>query len=504
MSDSRTKNAIRNIKFGVLNRFVTLVLPFITRTIIIYLLGVEYLGIGTLYSSILRFLSLSELGLSSAIVYAMYKPIAEDDTPSICALLKYYRKLYRIIGTVILALGTALLPFIPYLMDGSAPDGINAYILYYIYLINSVISYFFAGYKQSLLMAHQRKDISSNIATIVNIFVQFGEILILYITRNFYAYAFIPILGTILTNLINTYITNKIYPHFKCYGDVSIEFKNSIKKRISGLFGTKLNSIVVHSADVMVISAFLGLGMVGKYGNYYYIMNTVCGFIAILFSSITTGIGNKLVMDSLDANYKLFKKISFLNAWIVTFCSCCFLCLFEPFMEIWLGAEYQLGIVFVILFTIYFFIYELQRTILTFKDAAGLWHKDKYRPYISMLVNLVSNFILIKYIGIYGIVLSTIIAFFISLPWANHVLFKYLFKKSAMLNLLDMLKHTFIACVLCATTYGLCYLCPSGIFGLLMKATICFVLPNIIYLFMYTKYEDTSLRSILKSLFKNR
>ena len=133
MADSRTKNAVRNIAFGSLNRFVTLVLPFITRTIILYLLGASFLGIGTLFSSILSFLSLAELGLGSAIVYSMYKPIAENDIPAVSALLNFYRNLYRVIGGIILVLGTVLLPAVPFLIKGDAPEGINVYILYYLY-----------------------------------------------------------------------------------------------------------------------------------------------------------------------------------------------------------------------------------------------------------------------------------------------------------------------------------------------------------------------------------
>ncbi|MBQ8426728.1 MAG: polysaccharide biosynthesis protein, partial [Clostridia bacterium] len=141
MADSRTKNALRNIGSGSINRFVTLVLPFATRTITLYLLGAKFLGIGTLFSSVLSFLSLTELGLSSAIVYAMYKPVATNDIEAICALLRFYRKLYRIIGIIVLAIGTTLLPAVPFLIKGTPPENINIYVLFYLYLINSVISY---------------------------------------------------------------------------------------------------------------------------------------------------------------------------------------------------------------------------------------------------------------------------------------------------------------------------------------------------------------------------
>lgn len=492
MADSRTKNALRNIAFGSVNRVVTLVLPFVTRTIILYLLGASFLGIGTLFSSILSFLSLTELGLSSAIVYSMYKPIAQNDNGTVGALLNFYRKLYRMIGCIILALGTALLPFVPFLMKGDAPSGINVYILYYLYLINSVISYFFAGYRQSLLTAHQRSDITNNIMTVVNLGVQVGQILALYLTRNFYVYALVPICGTLATNLINSIITKRKYPEIVCVGKISEETKKEIMKKISGLFGTKLNSIVVHSSDTIVISAFLGLTITAQYGNYYYIMNAVAGFITVFFSSLIAGVGNKLVTDSPEAGFELFQNLSFINAWMVGFCCSCFLCLYEPFMKIWVGEDLQLGIVFVLLMVCYFFIYEIQRTILAFKDAAGLWHKDKLRPYISMIVNVVSNVVLIQFIGIYGIVLSTITAFLISLPWANYVLFKHLFHKSAMKNLLNVAKYFLVSVVAGGATYLACTIFGDGIPALLGRFAMCCIIPNIIFALCFFRTKEFS------------
>ncbi len=490
MGESRTKNASRNIIFGFTNRFVVLCLPFVTRTVILYLLGTEYLGIGTLFSSVLSFLSLAELGLGSAIVYSMYKPIAENDISQIGALLNFYKKLYRVIGIIILTIGSLLLPIIPYLMKGGAPANINPYILYYLYLINSVISYFFAGYKQSLLTAHQRSDIISNISTIISIFIQVGQIVLLCVTRSLYTYAIVPICGTVLTNILTAFITKRKYPEIKCCGEISEDTKKELKTKIGGLFGTKLNSIVVHSSDTLIISAFLGLSMTAKYGNYYYVMNAICGFIMVIYSSITAGVGNKLVVDSTEENYRFFKKLNFANAWIVGWCSVCLVCLYEPFIEIWIGNDMKLGMAFVILMALYFYIYMIQRNILAFKDAAGLWNKDWMRPYISMTINVVSNLILVQFVGIYGIVISTIIAFLISLPWVNNVLFKHLFKMSHLKNLLVVFRDFIITLLITGATYFICNLCAGGFLGLLERLVICAIIPNVIFTIIYFKTEE--------------
>ncbi len=507
MAETRTKNSIRNISFGFINRIVVLILPFITRTIILYQLGEEYLGIGTLFSSILSFLSLTELGLGTAIVYMMYKYIALNDNEGISALLKYFRKIYRVIGTAILVLGLLLIPAVPYLIKGETPAGINVYLLYSFYLINSAISYFFAGYRQCLLIAHQRMDITRKIATLIQIFVQFGQVLIICLTKNFYLYAVAPIIGTIITNFLNYKVTKRMYPDIKCEGNITQEEKRELFKKIGGLFGTKLNSIIVHSADMVVISAFLGLNVTAQYGNYYYVMNAVCGLVSIFFSSITASIGNKIVTDSIESTYALFKKINFMNSWLVGWFSVCFLCLYEPFMCIWVGQDNTLGIAFVFLFVLYFFIYEIQRAILTFKDAAGLWYEDRYRPYVSMVINLASNLILIKFIGIYGIVLSTVLTFMISLPWVNSLLFKKLFKKPAWNNLLNVLRLFVITVIAGGVTYFLCMQLGNSIVAFVGKVALCCVVPNIIFIIFYFRTKEfksitTPMIRVAKNKFK--
>jgi O-antigen/teichoic acid export membrane protein len=476
--------------WGFLNRVVALLLPFITRTIILYLLGANYLGIGTLFSSVLSFLSLTELGLSSAIVYTMYKPIANGEIDKINALLNYFRKLYRIIGIVMLLIGTIIIPVIPYLISGATPETVNVYILYYIYLINSVISYFFSGYRTSLLSAHQREDISTKRNTAVNVLVQFLQIVILISTKNFYLYAIVPIFGTILTNVLNAIITKKMYPDIQPVGSVNREIKIEIKKKLSGLIGTKLNSIVLHSSDTIIISAFLGLTLTAQYGNYYTIFNAVTGILSIIFSSMTASIGNKLITDSIDENYMLFRRLSFMNSWIVCWCCVCFVCLYEPFMTLWVGGNLRLGIVFACLMTAYFYIYQIQKTVLTFKDAAGIWYSDRARPYISMLINVVSNIILVQFIGIYGIVISTILAFIVSLPWANNILFKKLFKKDPKTNIISILKGMFTTTVLCGITYAVCSICCDGILGVFERLIICCILPNVLFFLLHRNTEE--------------
>ena len=503
--ESRTKNVSRNILFGTANKIVSLLLPFITRTLLLYLLGTTSLGISTLFSSILNFLSLAELGVGSAIVYTMYKPIVDDDISAINSLLNYYKKLYRLIGLAILLIGLLLTPFLPHLIKGDVPNGVNLYFLFFLYLCNSSLSYFFAGYRQSLLSAYQRADIRDKISMGVTTGVRIAEIIAIYLTRNLYIYVLVTILGTISTNILITITTHRMFPEIECKGEVSAEVRQSITKRLGGLFGTKLNSIVVHQADTIIISLFLGLTYVAQYGNYYYILSAVSGFVMMLFSSMTSSIGNKIVSDSTEEVYVLFKKINFINNWIVGWCSICLMCLYHPFMLVWVKEQLTLPILMSFLMTIYFYIYQIQRTILTFKDAGGLWYEDRFRPYVSMILNLVSNIILVQVIGIYGIVVSTILAFMISVPWCNYVVFSKMLHKSPGQNLIKMMTNFIITVVVGFITYNICSFLPISIMGIIGRLAICFIIPNFLYIIIFRNtYEFSTFLDLLKQSIRRK
>ena len=268
---SRAQNAKRNIVSGLINKIVNLIFPFIIRSVTIQVLGVEYLGLGSLFASILQVLNLAELGFSSAIVYSMYKPIAENDKPSICALLNLYKRIYRIIGVVVLLFGLAFLPFLGNFIDGSIPDGANIYLLYCLYLLNTVSTYFLFAYKGALLDAHQRNDVISNVHTAISVVQFLAQILVLIATGNYYLFVIVQCATSILNNLFVAYIARLKYPQYVCKCEVSKAQKKDIRKRVTGLMVYKICSTTRNSLDSVFISSMVGLVAVAIYSNYYTI-----------------------------------------------------------------------------------------------------------------------------------------------------------------------------------------------------------------------------------------
>ena len=425
----RKKNATRNVFFGVILKIYTLALPFVMRTVLLYLMGVEYLGLNSLFVSILQVLNLAELGVGSAMVFAMYKPIVEDDKIKICALMKLYRFYYRIIGSVVLGAGLLITPFVPKLIKGSVPDSINVYILYLLNLLATVFTYWLFAYRNSILTAYQRSDVISKVSLLTSTIQFVLQFIVLYLTHNYYYYVVVVLLTQILNNILIALICKKMYPDYQPVGKLPQNEVSDINHRVKDVFTSKLGGTILNSADTIVISAFLGLAPLAIYQNYFYVLNAAMGIMLVLFSSITAGVGNSLLTESLEKNYIDFRRTTLITFLVMGVFISELFSLYQPFMEFWAGKELMLPNSMVILFCVYFFDVIYVQLASVYKDAAGIWHQDRYRPLISALTNLVLNLIMVNYWGLYGILLSTIIsAAFISFPWITHNLFHLIFK----------------------------------------------------------------------------
>lgn len=492
MKIDRTGNATRNIVWGIIEKIAAVILPFITRTVMIKVLGAEYLGLNSLFTSILQVLSISELGIGTAIVFSMYKPIAEDDTDLLCGLLNVYRKIYYVIGTIILVCGVILIPFLPRLISGDHPADVNIFILYGMYLANTVISYYLFAYKQALFSAYQRNDLISKRAAFIAMMSNILQISLLTLTHNYYTYAVIIPLATIATNVLNAVLANKLFPGLKCVGTIPKGMKEDIKKRIIGLVSFKVYNVVFTSVDTIVISAFLGLTPLAIYNNYYYVQTALVGFLTIITASITAGVGNKMVTNSVEDNYKDFMNFTFANGWICSWCAVCMLCLYQHFMLCWVGEDLVFPFGTMVLMVLYFLLPRITTMTYTYREAAGLWWEDRFRPLVATAVNLIVNIGLVKIIGMNGVIISTLVCtIFINVPWGSIILFKNYFKKSPMDYFIRILFYLFVTSGAGMLTMFACNMLPgNGWLWLFGKAFVCVVVPNIVFFIIYRNIPE--------------
>lgn len=468
-------------------------MPFILRTCMIYFMGIEYLGLSSLFVSILQVLNLAELGVGSAMVYSMYKPISEQDYPTICALLKLYRRYYRIIGAVVAVMGLLLLPVVPHLVKGSIPHGLSLQVLYLLNLGATVLSYWLFAYKTSLLQAHQRSDMISRVTLATNTLMYVCQIAIIVVVKDFYLYVMATLITQILTNVAGAVCATRLYPHLKPIGALKKEQIGIINQRIRDLFTSKIGAAVLSAGNTLVISVFLGLTVLAIYQNYYFIVVWVSSIVGVAFTACVAGIGDSIVTESTEKNFKDLRKFTFILTWIIGFFTCCILCLCQPFMEIWVGNSLMLEFPAVVFFAVYFFVFNINLLLSTYKDAAGIWHEDRFRPLATSIFSILLSLLFVNPFGVYGVALATPLSqLVIAVPWLLRNLFTYLFEPSMLKMYLAKIGYYTVlmiaGCILCYTICRIPALPPMQ--TLIFRALVCFVVYNCFYFALTYRLED--------------
>lgn len=495
MTDSRTVNTKRNLYWGIFTRMTGIIFPFITRTVMIYTLGMSYIGLDSLFSALLNVLSFAELGFGGALVFSMYKPMAENDIITINALLAFYRKCYRIIGTIILILGLLMLPFLNFFVSGNIPDNVNLKALFFIQLFNTVSGYYLFAYKSSIFQAQQRVDISQKVTLILNVLSNIVRVIILLTLKNFYVYLLVGPVITILQNVMVAWFAKKYFPEFYCDGYINKKTKFEIQKKVSGLVFQKIGGIILTSADTIVISVFLGLHILGIYNGYYYVIAALTGFIGVIQTSMIPSLGNSVATENKEKNYNDLRKFHFFIAWILTWWSVCLLCLYQPFIELWQGKNNMLSFDMVVLFSLYFFLHHIGDICYMYKEAAGIWWEGRYYSLVAAGVNLILNIIFVKIIGLSGILLSTIFAVaVIHIPYGGWILFKHYFvsKEKYFIYIKYIMVYFIVAVVIAAITYIICLIFSVHTLWLtlLLRGGICLVLPNILFWLFFRRLSE--------------
>ena len=488
----RTINSFRNIKYGIINRIIGIIMPFIVRTIFINTLGTEFLGLNSLFTSVLTVLNLTELGFSNAIVFCMYKPIAEEDRKTIDALLNFYRKVYFIIGLIILIGGLSIIPILPKFITGTYPSNINLVIVYVIFLINTVASYFLYAYLQAIISGFQREDILSKTNIIVTTLMYFAQIIILLNTKNYYLYILIMPIFTIANNIRIAFIAKKVFPEYHASGKIDKKNMIIIKEKVKGLVVSKVCQVSRNALDSIFLSMFLGLTETAIYNNYYYIMNSLVAITSVLISSIVAGAGNSVAIESEEKNYLDMNRMNFIYMWLSGWFTICLFCLYQPFMKIWVGENLLLPINCVLLICLYFYVLKMGDIRSIYDQASGLWWENRYRALTEAVCNLILNYILGKYFGINGIISATLISLFlINFCWGSGIIFKYYFINQKVTKyFLAHFRYFIVTCFSCIITWIICRTASDGMFGFILKMFICITIPNFLYWMIYKRTQE--------------
>lgn len=462
--------------------------PFILRTAVIYLIGNEYLGLDSLFTSILQMLNMAELGVGSAIVFSMYKPLADNKTDVVCALLGLYRKIYRIIGFLVLGISIAIVPILPRLIKSGIPEDVNLYVLYSLFVINTVLGYWMFAYKKSILSACQREDILSKVSTTIVLFKSIIQIILLFGFHNYYIYLIVMPIATIVENITADMITRRLFPIYVPSGKVQKDKIKNIKKSIRGLMIQRICSTSRNAMDNIIISAYIGLSMVTIYGNYIYIILAIHGILSGMANSILGVVGNTVAKNTPESNYKDMMLFNFMYMIPASFCTVLLLCVFQPFMTIWMGEDMLFPMSIVILICVYFYSLCIGDIRSTYYNACGLWYEGRFRSIAEALSNLILNIVLGRVLGITGIIIATLFSIIIiNFGYGSTIIHRYYFKGiSSAFFYFTHIYYAFVTALGCAVSYKICIrINLSGMVQIIINGLICLIVMSLVMILFY-------------------
>lgn len=404
-----------NLFAGLGGQFLLTVLRFVTRTVLIRVLGKTYLGINGYFADIINMLSLTELGFDTAINFKLYKPLAEHDTKRVRVLMNFYKIAYRGVGIVILVLGLCIIPLLPFLIkdyDSLSAKGINAPLVFVLFLLQSVSSYLFFAYRAAIMQANQKKYILDIADYSITILTNLTQILVLIFLRSFIAYTLTVVIFNLLQNLLNAFITQKYYPEYFVAEKEMLprEEVRDLFKDCGALLIYKVNSMVLKATDNMVLGAFAGLSVVGLYSNYLMFFTTIRTFLRRFYSAVKASMGNLFVTESMEKKYSFFETMNFLTFVLygtalvgVSVCA-------NELIAVWVGTEYLIPQPFPVLIGMEILISGLKQNLSQIRTITGAFRQMWYRPLIGIFVNIFVSIALVQIIGIYGVIIGTLVA----------------------------------------------------------------------------------------------
>lgn len=417
MTVSKTKRASINSIIGIISQIFQMLLSFITRTIFINLLGADYLGVNGIYTNILSILSITELGIGNILIYYLYKPLVKKDNEKIVELLNFSRKAYYYIAFFILIIGLLFIPFLPYIIDSNLSN-YNLIKFYVIFLLNAVFSYLYV-YKTNLLYADQQTYKISIVNSIIIIFQYITQILILLIFHSYTFYLIVLLLSTFLNNFIASKITDRSYSFLR--NKSKLELSNLEKKDIiddvKSMFIYKVGTVIVNYTDNILISILVGTVFVGYYSNYILVISMINTFISIIIKGISGSIGNLIAEENREKTTEVYYIFIYFFQFVGMVCTSCLLFLLNDFIRIWIGVDYLLDSVTVIVIIVSFYVNCINNQNWIFREAGGLYRNVRFIMIISALINLILSIILGYLYGLPGILISTVIARLLTLCW---------------------------------------------------------------------------------------
>ncbi len=501
---TRTEYSVVNTSVAFIAQAAAILMGFFTRVVFTRMLSEGYVGINGLFTDILNILSLSELGVGTAITYALYAPIANGDTKKQQVIMGMFRTFYRITALVVLTAGLILIPFLNVLMK-NLPNVENIILIYLLYLTNSVVSYLLI-YKKTLVEAHQLNYLTVLYHNGFLIIQDICQIIILLTTRNFILFLIIAVICTITGNICMSRKADRLFPYIKehCKEKLPDSEKKDIFKNVKAMLMHKIGNVVVNNTDNLLISSFVGVITAGIYSNYFLIIGSIRQILEQAFQGVAASVGNLGATEDNEKIQHVFNVLFFIGQWMYGLAGICLFEMLNPFVEIAFGKKYLFSRNIVLILCINFFITGTRRAVLIFKESMGLFWYDRYKAIAEAIINLVVSIILVEKLGVAGVFLGTLCSTVLTSIWVEpYILYKYRFGKTPALF---FLKYVLYIAIIFASWFITDYCCNlihlTPFANLIIYLVICVFVFNILLFIIYQQTpEFRELLSLIKKIF---
>lgn len=512
----REKSAVITTVATVYYTVISCFMPFVIRTLMIRYIGIEYLGVKGLFESILQVLNVVNFGVESAFfTFFLYKPCEDGDYDEANAILGLIRRFYLITGLVVFLLGLVIMYFLPGFVAGNAyPEDINTYQIFLFYIIHNVLSYV-TGYLALIYPALLKSHVNALAWGTAFLFLYSFQAFAIVFVRDYTLYTAALVITEIVLAL-GLYFYNRIkLPWLTYKGSLRPDFLSEFYKRIPGMLISKIRNVSRNSLDCIIISNILGLTVLAQFQNYYQIMLVPMLMVGILNSSVQPALGNGISAESPESNYGILKQFTFVQNFAITVCMTCLMTLIQPFMKLWVGNDYLLGMDVVICVAVYFYVLCIASTGVVLRDTTGTWNYGKWVAVVETVLNIILNLVLIRVLGLSGIIIASIVTVvFINIPFELRYVFKCYFKSGYSRYMWILIKDAMISAGITAVSYFICirFLITDNLM-VFVRCFLAVAVPSVLFIIIHFNDEEfketigliiRAYTALKNSLLKNR